>query len=66
MTQLFKVVTYIMPLKDAKKDFHPHEFEKVVNEHLQQGWKVIDCESVYMGGVSPTNGIHYWAYLVKD
>jgi len=66
MTQQFKVLTYIVPLKTAKKDFQPHEFEQLVNEHLQQGWKVINCSSFFMGGVSPTNGIHYWAYLVKD
>ena len=56
----------IIPLKDAKKDFHPYEFEKLVNNHLQQCWKVINCESIFMGDVSPTNGIHYWVYLVKD
>jgi hypothetical protein len=66
MTQQFKVLTQIIPLKDAKKDFHPYEFEKLVNEHLQQGWKIVNCESIFLGGVSPTNGIHYWAYLVKD
>jgi hypothetical protein len=62
----FKILTYILPLKDAKKDFHPYEFEKMVNEHLQEGWKIINCDGVFMGGVSPTNGIHYWAYLQKD
>ncbi|MFX1391897.1 MAG: hypothetical protein ACFE9Z_17670 [Promethearchaeota archaeon] len=62
----FKVLTYIQPLKDAKKNFHPAEFEKMVNDHLNDGWKVINCDGVYMGGVSPTNGIHYWAYLLKE
>jgi hypothetical protein len=66
MAQQFKVLTHIIPLKEARKDFQPYEFEKLVNEHLQQGWKVINCESIYLGGVSPKTGIHYWAYLVKD
>ncbi|MFX0000337.1 MAG: hypothetical protein ACFE9Q_09355 [Candidatus Hodarchaeota archaeon] len=61
----FKVITHILPLKEAKKDFHPYEFEKLVNQDLQDGWKIINCDGVFMGGVSPTNGIHYWAYLIK-
>ena len=65
MTQQFKVLTYLMPTKEAKKDFQPYEFEKLVNDQLQQGWKVINCESIFMGG-----GLrylrHYRAYLVKD
>ena len=64
MLQQFKVVTYILPIKISKKDFQPHEFEKIINQHLQ--WKIINCESIYLGGVSPENGIHYTAYLVKD
>ncbi|MFX0074214.1 MAG: hypothetical protein ACFE96_02130 [Candidatus Hermodarchaeota archaeon] len=66
MPQQFKVLTYIQPLKDAKKDFQPYEFEKLVNEQLQNGWKVVNCVSTYMGGVSPVTGTHYWAFLVKD
>ena len=62
----FKVLTYILPLKQAKKDFRPYEFEKMVNQHIQEGWKIINCEGFFLGGVSPTNGIHYWAYLIKD
>jgi len=62
----FKVLTYIMPVRESKKSFHPQVFEQMVNEHLQAGWKVINCESIYMAGVSPTQGIHYWAYLIKD
>ena len=62
----FKVVTYIQPLKEAKKDFHPHEFESLVNQYLQDGWKIINCDGILLGGVSPTNDINYWAYLVKD
>jgi hypothetical protein len=62
----FKVLTYILPLKEAKKDFRPYEFEKMVTQHIQDGWKIINCEGIFLGGVSPTNGIHYWAYLVKD
>ncbi len=65
MTQ-FKVLTYIHPLKQAKKDFQPYEFENLVNQHLQEGWKIINCDGVFMGGVSPQSGIHYWAYFVKD
>ena len=44
-----------------QKDFHPYEFEEIVNKHVQDGWKVIICESIYLGGVSPENGIHYTA-----
>lgn len=66
MPQQFKVVTYILPMKISKKDFHPYEFVEIMNKHLQDGWKVINCESIYLGGVSPENGIHYTAYLVKD
>ena len=55
-----------MPTKEAKKDFQPTEFEKLVNDQLQEGWTVVNCVSFFMGGVSPTTGIHYWAYLVKD
>ena len=66
MAQQFKVLTYIQPTKEAKKDFQPYEFEKLVNEKLQEGWKVVNCVSFFMGGVSPVTGIHYWAYLVKD
>jgi len=62
----FKVLTYIMLLKEAKKNFHPDEFEKMVNQHLQEGWKIINCDGVFMGGVSPTNDINYWVYLIKD
>jgi hypothetical protein len=65
MTQ-FKVLTYIHLLKEAKKDFQPYEFEKMVNQHLQEGWKIINCDGIFLGGVSPQNGIHYWAYLIKD
>jgi hypothetical protein len=66
MVQQFKVITYILPIKVSKKDFHPYEFEEVINQHLQDGWKIINCESIYLGGVSPENSIHYTAYLVKD
>jgi len=66
MVQQFKVITYILSIKVSKKDFHPYEFEEVINQHLQDGWKIINCESIYLGGVSPENGIHYTAYLVKD
>ncbi|NVM53071.1 MAG: hypothetical protein HWN66_05165 [Candidatus Helarchaeota archaeon] len=66
MAPEFKVVTYIHPLKEAKRDFQPNEFEKIINQLLQEGWKVVNVNSVFMGGVSPQNGIHYWAYLVKD
>ena len=58
MAQQFKVLTHTIPVKQAKKNIHPYEFERLVNEHLQQGWKVINCES--------TQSVHYWAYLVKD
>ena len=37
MTQQFKVLTYLMPTKEAKNDSQPYEFEKLVNDHLQQG-----------------------------
>jgi hypothetical protein len=37
MLQQFKVLTHIIPLRKAKKDFQPSKFEKLVNEHLQQG-----------------------------
>ena len=66
MTQQFKVLTYIMPTKDAKKDFQPYEFEKLVNDQLQQGWKVINCVSFFKAATSPVIGVLYWAYLVKD
>ncbi|MFW9947665.1 MAG: hypothetical protein ACFFDX_12645 [Candidatus Odinarchaeota archaeon] len=66
MVQQFKVVTYILPLKVSRKDFQPYEFERIINQHLQDGWNIINCESIYLGGVSPENGIHYTAYLVKD
>lgn len=66
MVQQFKVVTYILPIKVSRKDFQPHEFEEIINQHLQDGWKIINYESIYLGGVSPENGIHYTAYLVKD
>lgn len=66
MPQEFKVVTYILPIKVSKKDYHPHEFEKMINDYLEESWKVINCESIYLGGVSPENGIHYTAYLIKD
>ena len=66
MPQQFKIVTYIKPLKESKKDFQPHEFEKIINDHLQIGWKIVNCESIFYGGVSPQSGIHYIAYLVKD
>lgn len=62
----FIVLIYILPIKNAKKDFHPSEFEKMINHHLQEGWKIINCNGVFMGGDSPTNGIHYWAYLIKE
>jgi hypothetical protein len=57
----FKVVTYILPMKVSKKDFHPYEFEEIMNKHVQDGWKLINCESIYLGGVNPENGIHYTA-----
>jgi hypothetical protein len=66
MSQEFKIVTYILPLKVSKKDYQPYEFEEIINKHLQDGWKVINCESIYLGGVSPENGIHYTAYLSKE
>jgi hypothetical protein len=66
MAQEFKIVTYILPLKVSKKDYQPYEFEEIINNHLQDGWKVINCESIYLGGVSPKNGIHYTAYLIKE
>ncbi|MFW9785683.1 MAG: hypothetical protein ACFFFB_25595 [Candidatus Heimdallarchaeota archaeon] len=66
MTQQFKVLTYILPLKISKKEYHPYEFEEIINKHLQDGWRVINCESIYLGGVSPENGIHYTAYLHKE
>jgi hypothetical protein len=66
MVQQFKVVTYILPLKVSKKDFQPYEFEELINQYLQDGWRIKNCESIYLGGVSPENGIHYTAYLVKD
>lgn len=53
-------------MKISKKDFQPHEFEEILNIHIQDGWKIINCESMYYGGVSPENGIHYIAYLIKD
>ena len=65
MTQQFKVLTYILPTREAKIDLQPYEFEKLVNDHLQQGWKVINCESFYMGSVSRYVR-HYRAYIVKD
>ena len=65
MTQQFKVLTYRIPTKEIKKDFQPHEFEKLVNDHLQQGWKVINCESIFMGSVNRYVR-HYRAYIVKD
>ena len=66
MVQQFKVVTYILPIKVSRKDFQPYEFEEIINQYLQDGWKIINCGSIYLGGVSPENGIHYTAYLVKD
>ncbi len=63
MAQQFKVLTYIEPKSESKSYFHPSEFEKQVNEHLQQGWKVINCNSIYY---SQKNGMQYWAYLIKD
>ncbi len=66
LTPEFKVLTYIHPVKKSKKDFHPIEFEEMVNEHLKEGWKVINCDSIFLAGVSPQNGIHYWAYLIKE
>jgi hypothetical protein len=66
MPQAFKIVTYILPLKVSKKDYQPYEFEEIINKYLQDDWKVINCESIYLGGVSPENGIHYTAYLVKE
>ncbi len=65
MTQQFKVLTYRMPIKEVKDDFHPYEFEKLVNDYLQQGWKVINCESIFMGSVSRYVR-HYRAYIVKN
>ena len=62
----FKVLTHILPLKEAKNDFHRQVFEEMVNEHLQAGWKIIGCESTFLSGVSPKAGIHYWAYLLKE
>ena len=62
----FKVVYDIIPLKESKRDFQPHKFEEMVNQHLQEGWRIINCDSIYLGGVSPENGMHYWAYLVKE
>ena len=66
MPQQFKVVTYILPLKVSKKDYQPHQFEEIINKQLQEGWKIINCESIFLGGVSPKSGIHYTAYLVKE
>lgn len=54
-----------MPTKEAKKDFQPYEFEKLVNDQLQQGWKVINCQLIFMGGALRYVR-RYWAYLVKD
>ena len=62
----FKVITYIHPLKQAQKDFQPYEFEKIINQLLQEGWKVVNVNSVFMGRVSPQEGIHYWAFLTKE
>jgi len=62
----FKVLTYIQSIKDSKKDVQPYEFEKFVNQRLQKGWKIINCDKIYLGGVSPTNGMHYWPYVVKN
>lgn len=53
-------------MKISKKDFHPYEFVEIMNKHLEEGWKIINCESIYYAGVSPKAGIHYTAYLLKD
>lgn len=65
MPQQFKVLTYALSTKEAKKDFHPYGFEKLVNEHPQQGWKVINCESIFLGSANRYVR-HYRAYIVKD
>ena len=63
----FKVVCDFVPLKESRKDFQPHKFEEIVNKHLQEGWRIINCNSFfYFVGATPENGIHYWAYLVRD
>lgn len=66
MVQQFKMVTYIHPMKESKKQFKAQVFEDLINEHLREGWTVINCESIYYGGVTPKNGIHYTAYLIKE
>ena len=47
MVQQFKVITYILPLKVSRKDFQPYEFEEIINQHLQDGWKIIN---LYISG----------------
>ena len=53
-------------MKESKKQFKAQVFEDLINEHLREGWTVINCESIYYGGVTPKNGIHYTAYLIKE
>jgi hypothetical protein len=61
-----KILTYTRSPKEASKDFQPHEFENLINTHLQNGWKLVNCESNSLGQVSQKAGMYFIAYLVKE
>ena len=65
--QQCKIVTYTRSVGDSSsKDFHPQEFENLINTHLQEGWKLVNCESNALGSVSRKPGMYFIAYLVKE
>ena len=66
ISQRCKILTYNRSPKETNKEFHPLEFEDLINTHLQNGWKLVNCESGPLGQVSREAGMYFIAYLVKE
>jgi len=66
ISQQCKILTYTRNPREASKNFHPQEFENMITSHLQDGWKLVNCESNSLGQVSREAGMYFIAYLVKD
>lgn len=64
--QQCKILTYTRSPGQTSKEFQPHEFENLINTHLQDGWKLVNCESGAWGTVSKKPGMYFIAYLVRE
>ena len=66
ISQQCKILTYTRSPREASELIAAVRLIPMISSHLQDGWKLVNCESNSLGQVSREAGMYFIAYLVKD